>query len=102
MIKHVVMLRLHEEAGGHKKQENAIRLKSALENLSGKIDSLHSIEVGINEAPDKQAFDLVLTCDITDWPGLESYRVHPLHQEVLTMVRQVCSDRAVVDYETHC
>jgi hypothetical protein len=99
MIKHVVMWRLHEHADGHDKPENALRVKRALENLQDKIDGLIKLEVGINELGGPQAFDLVLLAEFRDWQALDTYRDHPLHQDVIALLNKVRTDRVVTDWE---
>ena len=48
MIKHIVMWKLKDEAHGNDKATNAKLIKEKLEALSGKIDGLLKIEVGID------------------------------------------------------
>jgi hypothetical protein len=36
-----------------------------------------------------------------DAQGLESYQKHPEHQKVVAFVKEVTSERASIDYETH-
>lgn len=99
MIRHIIMLKLHEFADGCDKQTNAVRVKKVMEAMRGKIEGLHALEVGINQLPDPQAFDVVLITTIKDWDALEAYRVHPLHLEVVELLKKVRSDRVVVDFE---
>ncbi len=99
MIRHVVMWKLHEFADGHNKAANALRVKSALESLIGRVDGLMSLQVGVNQLPAEQAFDLVLMCDFRDWEALETYRTHPLHLGVIELLNKVRSDRVVTDWE---
>ena len=99
MIRHVIMLKLHEFADGADKQTNALRVKKVMEAMRGNVNGLHSLEVGINQLPDPQAFDVVLITTIENWDALEAYRVHPLHLEVVELLKKVRSDRVVVDFE---
>jgi hypothetical protein len=99
MIRHVIMLKLHEFADGCDKQTNAVRVKELMEAMSGNVDGLLSLEVGINQLPDKQAFDIVLITALENWEALEAYRVHPLHLKVVELLKKVRSERVVVDFE---
>lgn len=99
MIRHVVMLKLHEFADGADKQTNAMRVKDTMEAMRGNIDGLLSLEVGINQLPEAQAYDVVLITTITSWDALESYRVHPPHRAVIALLNKVRSDRVVADFE---
>ncbi|MFA9407406.1 MAG: Dabb family protein [Candidatus Dadabacteria bacterium] len=99
MIKHIVMWRLKDEAAGATKEENALKLKDALESLKGKIESLKAAEVGINFNPSPAAFDVVLYSEFEDQDGLNAYQNHPEHVKIADFVGEIRTDRAVVDYE---
>lgn len=99
MIRHVIMLKLHEFADGCDKQTNARRVKEVMEAMRGNIDGLLSLEAGINQIADKQAFDVVLITTLESWEALEAYRVHPLHLNLVELLKKVRSDRVVVDWE---
>ncbi len=99
MIRHVIMLKLHEFADGCDKQTNAERVKKLMEAMRGNVNGLHALEVGINELPDAQAFDVVLITTLESWEALEAYRVHPLHLDVVELLKKVRSERVVVDWE---
>jgi hypothetical protein len=99
MIKHIVMWRLKDEAAGATKEENALKLKDALESLKGKIESLKAAEVGINFNPSPAAFDVVLYSEFEDPDGLNAYQNHPEHVKIADFVGEIRTDRAVVDYE---
>jgi hypothetical protein len=99
MIKHIVMWRLKDEAAGATKEENALKLKDALESLKGKIEPLKAAEVGINFNPSPAAFDVVLYSEFEDQDGLNAYQNHPEHVKIVDFVGEIRTDRAVVDYE---
>lgn len=96
MIRHIVFWKLKEE----NKSENALKIKSDLEALKGKIPGLLSVEVGINhdEAP-QDNWDVVLTCGLESMDALNAYQVHPLHKEAGKFIGQVRTARACVDFE---
>jgi len=74
-------------------------IKQMLESLVGSIDSLKSMEVGLNISTKATAYDLVLTADFEDEAGLNAYRIHPDHVKVLKRLESVVEKTAVVDYE---
>jgi hypothetical protein len=78
--------------------EEAARLKKMLEDLTDEIPSLYTMEVGININTKTSAFDLVLTADFENEIGLNAYRIHPKHIEVLDYFNMVVEKTAVVDY----
>ncbi len=95
MVVHIVMFRFKEE----NKEENIARVKRMLEALPDKIDSLRSMEVGVDFLRSERSMDLVLTSTFDDKEGLEAYRVHPAHQEVVALIKEVTLQSRVVDYE---
>lgn len=96
MIRHIVFWNLKEE----NKSETALKIKTDLEALKGKIPGLLHIEVGINipEAP-QDNWDVVLNSDFENIEALNAYQVHPLHKEVAGFIGNVRTNRSCVDYE---
>lgn len=99
MVKHIVFWKLKEEALGQTAEENAKQIKEKLENLSGKIEGLISIEVGINFLQSPANYDVALYSAVENKEALDFYQNHPLHQAVLPFVKEVVSGRIAVDYE---
>ena len=99
MVKHVIVLKLKESAGGKSKDENALMLKRELEGMKGKIREIRTLEVGMNFTRGQDAYDLSLIAEFADKKDLESYLNHPEHQRILAILRQVRDSRVVVDYE---
>jgi len=95
MLRHIVMMKFKERDTAN---ENAQKVKQMLNDLVGTVDSLKSMEVGINVNSKPTAFDLVLTADFDDEAGLNSYRVHPLHIKILDFMKEKVDKTAVVDY----
>jgi hypothetical protein len=98
MIKHIVMWKLKDEAHGNDKATNAGLVKEKLEALSGKIDGLLKIEVGIDFLGGGN-FDVVLYSELSSKEALDTYQNHPLHQAALPFIREAVMDRKAVDYE---
>lgn len=98
MIKHIVMWKLKDEAHGNDKATNAHLVKEKLEALSGKIEGLQKIEVGIDFLGGGN-FDVVLYSELSSKEALDFYQNHPLHQAVLPFIREAVMDRKAVDFE---
>lgn len=97
MIKHIVMWRIKETEN---KQDVLMKLKEELELLSGQIDGLMKLEVGLNYNSADTAYDAVLYSEFVDKQALEYYQKHEKHQYVANnFVRPFTTARAVVDYE---
>jgi len=99
MIHHIVMFKLLETPDGKQKENNKLEVKKRLEGLLAKIDVIRSMEVGINVVAQARAFDVVLISTFDNLDDLETYRVHPAHQEFVAYVGQIRDQVASVDYE---
>jgi len=82
-----------------KKEENISLVKVKLEALVKKIDSLVSIEVGIDFNKSQRAFDLSLYSKFNTLEDLKTYAVHKEHLKVVNLIKEVTLESKVVDYE---
>jgi len=87
------------EAAGQAAEENAEELVRLLRELPAKISEVQALEAGRDFSCTPASYDLGLYTRFATKEDLESYRVHPEHQKVIAFVREVTSDRAVVDFE---
>jgi hypothetical protein len=94
MLVHIVMFQFKEE----NKEANLVRIKAMLEALPSQIETLKSMEVGIDISHSERSFDLVLISMFEDQAGLDVYVPHPAHQEVVSVIKEVTSLSKVVDY----
>ncbi|HZW38835.1 MAG TPA: Dabb family protein [Ignavibacteriaceae bacterium] len=98
MIKHIVLWRLNETANGKTKDENALELKRMLEAMKDKVKGIIKIEVGINSDKSPDACDIVLYSEFENEEALYNYQVHPDHEAIKVWLKDVRSERRVVDY----
>ena len=94
MIVHIVMFKCKEE----NKKKNIVKVAHALNGLLQKIDTLKSIEVGVDFNQSERAFDISLYSTFDSKEDLKSYAVHPAHIEVVALIKSVTSESKVVDY----
>ncbi|NKB25378.1 MAG: Dabb family protein [Kiritimatiellae bacterium] len=80
--------------------KKANQLKKNLESLQNVIPEIQHIEVGLNTKPSDAACDVVLYSEFNTIDDFQTYQSHPEHQNVVAFVREIVSDRHVVDYET--
>jgi len=99
MIKHIVMWRLKEQAMGSGKRENAQRVREKLESMRGKIPGMVKIELGFDFSATPDSSDVVLYSEFESREALEGYMTHPVHEAVKDFIREVRTERHVVDYE---
>lgn len=99
MIHHIVMFKLMEIPDRKQKEALKLEVKKRLEALPSKISVIRSLEVGMNVVAQERAFDIVLISIFDNLDDLETYRVHPVHQEFVEYVSQIREKAASVDYE---
>jgi len=82
-----------------KTPENMERAVNSLRSLEGNIEVLKSIEVGTDFMESDRSYDIVLTTAFENREGLEIYGGHENHLPVIKIMRSLCSNSMVVDYE---
>ncbi|HIT81673.1 MAG TPA: Dabb family protein [Candidatus Caccoplasma merdavium] len=97
MIKHIVLFKLKNDIEPSQKEVLKQDFKRALEALSGKIDCLRSIEVGLNDNPE-ESFDIALTTTFDTFDDLRHYANHPAHLAAAAIIKEAKEARACVDY----
>jgi len=100
MIRHIVLWRLKDSAGGRGKAENAALIKRGLEDLIGKIPGLIRLEVGFDFSRTPDSSDIALYSEFETRAALDAYQTHPLHEAVKPLVMSARDERRLVDYET--
>jgi quinol monooxygenase YgiN len=93
------MWTLKESAEGAGKSENARKIKEGLEALTGCIEEIRHIEVGLNLPFFKDNGDVVLIAKFDDAEALKRYAQHPEHRKMVDFIGKVTIERHAVDYE---
>lgn len=96
-LQHIVFWKLNGETE-EQRDEQALFIKTSLEQLKSSIPDIQSLSVHRNTAFHGVNWDLALISTFADLAGLEAYANHPDHQAVLTEIRQRVSDRAAIDF----
>ena len=99
MINHVVLFKLKNYNSESQKQIEISKIEEALLSLSGKIEELKYIEVGVNYDLAAKSFDICLITHFESLDQLDSYRIHPEHLKVAELIGQHAVERAAVDFE---
>jgi len=94
MLVHIVMFQFKEE----NKEANMAKVKEMLEALPSKINTLHSMEVGIDISRSERSFDMALISMFEEQAALDVYAIHPAHLEVVSVIKEVTVLSKVVDY----
>ena len=102
MIKHIIVWRLKESAGGRSKSENARMIKEKLEARQGVVPGLLKVDVGIDMGPAPEfpwrgddASDVVFYSEWESRAALNAYMNNPDNH----FVRDVRTERRVIDWE---
>lgn len=99
MINHVVLFKLKKYDSERQKQAEISKIEEALLGLSGKIQELKYIEVGVNYDLAAKSYDICLISHFESIDQLEAYRIHPEHLKVAELIGQHAIERAAVDFE---
>jgi hypothetical protein len=99
MINHVVLFKLKKYDSDSEKQTQISKIEEALMGLSGKIQELKYIEVGVNYDLAAKSHDICLITHFDSIDQLDAYRVHPEHLKVAELIGLHAIERAAVDFE---
>lgn len=92
MITHVVFFRFIDPAHTEEARQRLL-------GMAGRIPGLRSVEAGIDFTRSPRSFDLALITRHDDRAALDTYRDHPVHQEVAAFIRETSRESAAVDFE---
>ena len=93
----MILWNLKEELSISEKEESALRIKSELESLKGKIPGLIHIEVISKPLLGSNA-EVMLDSTFEDEEALNGYQIHPEHVKAAAFVRSVTCNRMCMDY----
>lgn len=97
IYKHLVLFKVKAPLA-----ENTAKLATALKNLEGKIPEIEQWQVVQKDATaqDQAAgmMDLALISGFKTTADLESYKIHPEHQKVVELCKEISPARSALDY----
>ena len=99
MVKHIVFWRLKKDLSPAERQAACARIKAGFEALPGKIPGLQKIEIGFDYGQGADASDIVLYSEFDSRASLAGYDAHPEHLALVPVVRDVRTEKRVVDYD---
>ena len=99
MIRHIIFWKLREDLTGAARTEVLQQIKDGFEAMQGQVPGLLKIDIGIpfSEGPDSA--DVALYSEFDSRESLQGYNTHPLHHQMVSIVRPVRIDRRVADWE---
>lgn len=95
MIRHIVLFKLKK---GVKETEKK-QLVDSLKALKGRIPLVKEIEVGLDVGGKHNSYDIALNTVFDSLDAVEEYAVHPDHQKVLAIVKDLCESTVKADFE---
>lgn len=93
MIKHIVMWKFKK---GHEQEMK--QFLSDLLQLKDKIDTIRSMQVGINVNKNSE-FDAVLISEFDNFDDLKAYKENPEHVEISNFCKSIREKREAIDFE---
>jgi len=96
MLTHIVCWKYKPETTSDARDEHIAKLK----NLPNVIPNIISFNVGFDVLRLERSFDTGLVAVYPDRAALDAYTVHPLHQEVATLGKQIAEKVISVDFES--
>jgi hypothetical protein len=99
MIRHIVMFKLKDFKGESEKTAAAQEVLKRLNELPSKINVVRKYEAGIDVRKLSWSYDIVLIMDFDTMADLETYTIHPAHQEFIAFNKDYSVDKGCIDYE---
>lgn len=94
MLTHIVCWKYKPETAKNAREEHVARLKS----LPEAIPNIVSFSVGFDVLHLERSFDTGLVAVFPDRAALDAYTIHPLHQTVAKMGREIAERVVSVDF----
>lgn len=94
MLTHIVCWKYKAETTSEQRAEHLARLMS----LPSVIDEIVTFEVGFDVLHLERSFDTGLSSTFADKADLHAYTIHPAHQEVAALGREISDKVVSVDF----
>ncbi|MGE0082906.1 MAG: Dabb family protein [Desulfococcaceae bacterium] len=95
MIRHIVMMKFRADVS----EEKIAEVEEGLGSLPDLIPEIESYEFGRDIARLDRSHDFALVAAFADMEALQKYMMQPDHRKVSGLIREICEDIRVVDYE---
>jgi hypothetical protein len=99
MIRHIVTFKLKEFSSETEKLAAAQLVVKRLDELPLKINVIKKYEAGIDIRKLAWSYDVVLIMDFESLADLETYTVHPEHQDFIEFNKNYSISKVCIDYE---
>ena len=95
MIVHVVCWKYRTEVSPEKREDHIAKLRA----LTEIIDGIESFEVGADILHLERSFDTGLVAKYSDRAALDAYTIHPEHQKVAALGKEIAEKVVSVDFD---
>ncbi len=99
MIRHIVMFKLKEFPDETAKMAVMLEVKQRIDELPLKINFIRRCETGVDMRKLQWSYDIVLVMDFDTVADVESYTIHPAHQDFVAFNKDYSVKKVCVDYE---
>ena len=97
-VLHLVMWKLNGDTAADK-AAHALTLKTAFRGMQQHLPSLLEVFADTNMVQVDGAFDFAISMRFASWADLKAYNIHPAHEDIKQMMREIRTERASVDFE---
>jgi hypothetical protein len=94
MLTHIVCWKYKAETTPETRAEHLAKLKA----LPGVIDKIRTFNLGTDILHLERSFDTGLVASFADQDALDAYTIHPAHQEVAALGKQISAQVVSVDF----
>ncbi len=95
MIRHIVFMKFKADAD----EKRIAEVQEGLKGLPALIPEIEFYEFGRDIARSERSYDFGLISAFADMEALRKYMMHPDHQKVAGVLKEICEDIRAVDYE---
>jgi len=95
MLTHIVLFKFKPETS----QDQIDRLIEGLGGLPAQIDEIQEFRFGSDVIRSERSYDLGLISSFADLDAMQRYQVHPEHQKVVALVKEIANSVVAVDFE---
>jgi len=95
VIVHIVCWKYRDDVGDNARADHRQRLAS----LDGLVPGLRKLEIGADILHLERSFHTALLAEFDNMASLEEYTVHPDHQTVVAVGREIAEKVMSVDFE---
>ena len=99
MIKHIAMFKFKAFESAEAKENYFNRLKKAFDGLDERIPEIKFLQIGFDQLRSDASFDFVVNVDLENMDALPLYANHPEHLKAASVVKEMATERKVIDYE---